>query len=67
MFFFEFFLGMGSKEAFELVQKGYRIPRPDICPREVYDVILSCWNCNPPPRPSFDFLNTFLHDYQAPS
>lgn len=59
--------GMGSKEAFELVQKGYRIPKPDICPREVYDVILSCWNCNPPPRPSFDFLNTFLHDYQPTS
>ncbi|XP_076098947.1 tyrosine-protein kinase Fyn-like isoform X2 [Mytilus galloprovincialis] len=56
--------GMGSKEAFELVQKGYRIPKPEVCPREVYDVILSCWNCNPPPRPSFDFLNTFLHDYQ---
>lgn len=59
--------GMGSKEAFELVQKGYRIPKPDICPREVYDVILTCWNFNPPPRPSFDFLNTFLHDYQVSS
>ncbi|XP_061194878.1 tyrosine-protein kinase SRK2-like [Saccostrea echinata] len=57
--------GMGSKEAFEHVQQGYRMPKPDICPQEVYEVILTCWNSNPPSRPSFDFLNTFLHDYQS--
>lgn len=57
--------GMGSKEAFEHVQQGYRMPRPEICPSEVYEVILTCWNSNPPSRPSFDFLNTFLHDFQS--
>ncbi|XP_045200038.2 tyrosine-protein kinase SRK2-like isoform X1 [Mercenaria mercenaria] len=59
--------GMGSKEAFENVQQGYRMPKPDSCPSEIYDVILSCWSTNPPSRPSFDFLNTFLHDWQSPS
>lgn len=59
--------GMGSKEAFENVQQGYRMPCPDKCPSEIYDVILSCWSTNPPSRPSFDFLNTFLHDRQSPS
>lgn len=58
---------MGSKEAFENVQQGYRMPKPDTCPSEIYDVILSCWSTNPPSRPSFDFLNTFLHDWQSPS
>nr|KAG5691418.1 hypothetical protein BaRGS_016334 [Batillaria attramentaria] len=54
-----------SKEAFESVQSGYRMPRPEICPAEVYDVILSCWQTNAHSRPSFDFLNTFLHDYET--
>jgi hypothetical protein len=57
--------GMPSKEAFESVQGGYRMPRPDLCPSEVYDVILSCWQTAPHSRPSFDFLNTFLHDYET--
>lgn len=57
--------GMPSKEAFESVQSGYRMPRPEICPPEVYDVILSSWQTNAHSRPSFDFLNTFLHDYET--
>ncbi|PVD18616.1 hypothetical protein C0Q70_21166 [Pomacea canaliculata] len=57
--------GMPSKEAFESVQNGYRMPRPEMCPAEVYDVILSCWQTNSHSRPSFDFLNTFLHDYET--
>ncbi|XP_052784227.1 tyrosine-protein kinase SRK3-like isoform X2 [Mya arenaria] len=59
--------GMGGKEAFEQVQQGYRMPQPDGCPLEVYDVIRSCWSTNPPSRPTFDFLNTFLHDQHKPS
>ncbi|XP_050417881.1 tyrosine-protein kinase SRK2 isoform X2 [Patella vulgata] len=55
--------GMASKESFENVQRGYRIPRPENCPPEVYDVICTCWQTNAHSRPSFDFLNTFLHDY----
>ncbi|KAJ8310789.1 hypothetical protein KUTeg_012654 [Tegillarca granosa] len=65
--FAEVWLGFGSKEAFEKVQQGYRIPQPEICPQEVYDVILTCWNTTPPSRPSFDFFNTFLHDYLSAS
>lgn len=57
--------GMPSKEAFESVQGGFRMSRPEICPTEVYDVILNCWQNNAHSRPSFDFLNTFLHDYET--
>ncbi|KAL3848375.1 hypothetical protein ACJMK2_019237 [Sinanodonta woodiana] len=59
--------GMGSKEAFEHVQHGYRMPKPELCPTEVYDVVLTCWSLSHQSRPSFDFLSTFLHDWQAPS
>ncbi|ESO98879.1 hypothetical protein LOTGIDRAFT_213681 [Lottia gigantea] len=55
--------GIPSKESFEKVQRGYRIPRPDNCPTEVYDVICNCWQTNSHSRPTFDYLNTFLHDY----
>ncbi|XP_013080981.1 tyrosine-protein kinase SRK2-like isoform X1 [Biomphalaria glabrata] len=54
-----------SKEAFESVRDGYRMPKPDNCPQEVYDVMLSCWQNNAHSRPSFDFLNTFLNDFES--
>lgn len=56
--------GMRSKEAFEHVQQGYRMPKPDTCPMAVYDLILLCWSINPPSRPNFDFLNTSLQDWK---
>ncbi|XP_029633166.1 tyrosine-protein kinase SRK2 isoform X4 [Octopus sinensis] len=58
---------MGSKEAFEKVQSGYRMPCPQYCPAEIYNVALTCWNINAPRRPSFDFLNSFLHDCHSTS
>jgi len=54
-----------SKEAFESVQDGYRMEKPELCPQEVYDVMLMCWQQNAHARPSFDFLNTFLHDFES--
>ncbi|GFO40045.1 tyrosine-protein kinase [Plakobranchus ocellatus] len=54
-----------SMEAFESVQDGYRMEKPDICPPEVYTVMLSCWQSNAHSRPCFDFLNTFLHDFES--
>lgn len=54
-----------SWEAFECVKDGYRMERPDICPQAVYDVMLNCWQIDAHSRPSFDFLNTFLHDFES--
>ncbi|XP_064615394.1 tyrosine-protein kinase SRK3-like [Liolophura sinensis] len=54
--------GLPSKQAFEKIQAGYRMPRPELCPPAVYEVILTCWNITAPSRPSFDFLHTFLQD-----
>lgn len=66
-FYHVYSTGMGSKEAFEHVQQGYRMPLPDLCPAPVYDVILQCWNSNAISRPNFDSLNTYLHDFQSSS
>uniref|UniRef100_A0A0B6ZUP3 Tyrosine-protein kinase n=1 Tax=Arion vulgaris TaxID=1028688 RepID=A0A0B6ZUP3_9EUPU len=54
-----------SKEAFESVRDGYRMEKPENCPQEVYDVMLMCWQSCAHSRPSFDFLNTFLHDFES--
>ncbi|CAG5135274.1 unnamed protein product, partial [Candidula unifasciata] len=54
-----------SKEAFENLRDGYRMSKPLGCPQEVYDVMLMCWQNCPHSRPSFDFLNTFLHDFES--
>ena len=39
--------------------------RPELCPQEVYDVMDTCWQSVAQSRPSFDFLNTFLHDFES--
>ncbi|CAG5131540.1 unnamed protein product, partial [Candidula unifasciata] len=54
-----------SKEAFESIQDGYRMEKPEGCPHEVYDVMQMCWQSTAHSRPSFDFLNTFLHDFES--
>lgn len=61
------FAGMTSKEAFDAVQVGYRMPKPNtsrmVCPDAYYAIMLKCWSRNPDDRPTFQFLYTFFDDY----
>ncbi len=34
------------------MQNGYRLPCPPNCKRDVYDVMLACWDASPKQRPS---------------
>ena len=36
------------------------LPRPDLCPQEIYDVMLRCWTHDPMLRWSFDEIHTQL-------
>lgn len=45
------------------VQRGYRMPRPDNCPSELYEVMTSCWKTKPEERPTFDYMQSVLEDY----
>lgn len=42
------------------VQRGQRLERPRACPREVYDLMRSCWENNPDDRLSFRVLKSRL-------
>lgn len=36
------------------------LPQPIVCPREIYDMIVECWNRADCERPTFKDINMFL-------
>ncbi|CAN9503330.1 unnamed protein product [Ophioblennius macclurei] len=55
--------GMTKGEVMTSVQRGYRMPQPDNCPSELYDIMMSCWKNKPEDRPTFDYLQSVLNDF----
>uniref|UniRef100_A0A8C1FBM5 Tyrosine-protein kinase n=1 Tax=Cyprinus carpio carpio TaxID=630221 RepID=A0A8C1FBM5_CYPCA len=55
--------GMSNSEVMSSVQRGYRMPRPENCPTELYDVMTSCWKNKPDDRPTFDYIQSVLDDF----
>ncbi|KAM6985503.1 tyrosine-protein kinase JAK2a isoform 2-T2 [Aplochiton taeniatus] len=39
-----------------LLKQGYRLPAPDHCPPQIYQVMQECWSSDPAQRPSFKKL-----------
>lgn len=54
---------MNKSEVISSIQRGYRMPRPDSCPAELYDIMMSCWRNKPDERPTFDYMQSVLDDY----
>uniref|UniRef100_A0A914QYF0 Tyrosine-protein kinase catalytic domain-containing protein n=1 Tax=Panagrolaimus davidi TaxID=227884 RepID=A0A914QYF0_9BILA len=42
------------------LEDGNRLEKPELCPIEIYEIMLKCWNSNPTFRPFFDELITFF-------
>ena len=40
---------------------GYRLPAPEGCPAQIYELLLECWNLEASARPSFAQIETRLH------
>uniref|UniRef100_A0A3Q3MD10 Tyrosine-protein kinase n=1 Tax=Mastacembelus armatus TaxID=205130 RepID=A0A3Q3MD10_9TELE len=38
---------------YELLEKDYRMDRPEGCPEKVYELMRACWRWNPSERPTF--------------
>ena len=57
------FVGMVNAHVLNEVEKGYRLPRPQNCPVEIYDMMKKCWEKDPDRRPTFEFLYTYFEDY----
>ena len=47
---------MSNEKVFEKVKNDYRMPAPDNCPNEIYQIMLQCWNNDPQKRPTFQQL-----------
>uniref|UniRef100_A0A5S6LPW8 Tyrosine-protein kinase n=1 Tax=Xenopus tropicalis TaxID=8364 RepID=A0A5S6LPW8_XENTR len=43
----------------------YRMPRPNDCPMELYEIMLRCWRDNAEERPTFDYLQSVLEDFST--
>lgn len=41
-------------------KEGERLPRPEDCPQDIYNVMLQCWAHKPEDRPTFLALRDFL-------
>ncbi|VDP66741.1 unnamed protein product [Echinostoma caproni] len=61
------FADMTNAEAAEHVTRGQRLKRPETCPRNLYVVMLECWNTNPQRRPTFAALKPRLRELAAQS
>uniref|UniRef100_A0A914EST5 Protein kinase domain-containing protein n=1 Tax=Acrobeloides nanus TaxID=290746 RepID=A0A914EST5_9BILA len=44
----------------EYLQEGGRLEQPQLCPKEVYTLMMSCWKENPQNRPSFQEIREEL-------
>ncbi|XP_030259937.1 tyrosine-protein kinase Lyn isoform X1 [Sparus aurata] len=55
--------GMTKGEVMSSIQRGYRMPRPDNCPAELYEIMMSCWKNKPEDRPTFEYMQSVLDDF----
>ncbi|XP_029309388.1 activated CDC42 kinase 1 isoform X3 [Cottoperca gobio] len=50
----------GSQILHKIDKEGERLPKPDDCPQDIYQVVLQCWAQKPDDRPTFVALREFL-------
>uniref|UniRef100_A0A3Q2PWG9 non-specific protein-tyrosine kinase n=1 Tax=Fundulus heteroclitus TaxID=8078 RepID=A0A3Q2PWG9_FUNHE len=55
--------GMTNPEVIRNLDKFYRMPQPEGCPEELYDIMMMCWKQKPEERPTFDYLQNTLNDF----
>uniref|UniRef100_A0A2K5YHU8 Tyrosine-protein kinase n=1 Tax=Mandrillus leucophaeus TaxID=9568 RepID=A0A2K5YHU8_MANLE len=55
--------GMTNPEVIQNLERGYRMPCPENCPEELYQLMRLCWKERPEDRPTFDYLRSVLEDF----
>lgn len=57
------FSGMTNPEVIRALERGYRMPRPEHCPEELYNIMTRCWKNRPEERPTFEYIQSVLDDF----
>uniref|UniRef100_A0A8D0DPQ9 Tyrosine-protein kinase n=1 Tax=Salvator merianae TaxID=96440 RepID=A0A8D0DPQ9_SALMN len=55
--------GMSNSDVMMALQRGYRMPRVEACPVELYDIMKTCWKDKAEERPTFEYLQSVLDDF----
>ncbi|XP_040130883.2 tyrosine-protein kinase HCK isoform X3 [Ictidomys tridecemlineatus] len=55
--------GMSNPEVIRALEHGYRMPRPEHCPEELYNIMTRCWKNRPEERPTFEYIQSVLDDF----
>uniref|UniRef100_F6ZYN6 Tyrosine-protein kinase n=1 Tax=Ornithorhynchus anatinus TaxID=9258 RepID=F6ZYN6_ORNAN len=55
--------GMTNPEVIQNLERGYRMPQPENCPEELYDLMQLCWKEKPENRPTFEYMKSVLEDF----
>lgn len=58
-----FDVGMTNPEVIRNLDRMYRMPCPDDCPEELYEIMMSCWREKSEDRPTFEYLQHTLNDF----
>lgn len=57
------YAGMNNRQVVEEVDRGYRMPKPNLCPDKLYDIMMACWRKESVERPTFETLQWQLEDF----
>ncbi|TSS85049.1 Proto-oncogene tyrosine-protein kinase LCK [Bagarius yarrelli] len=57
--------GMTNPEVIQNLERGYRMPRPETCPEDLYSIMKECWTENAEARPTFEYLRSVLEDFNT--
>ncbi|NXG65791.1 HCK kinase, partial [Hemiprocne comata] len=55
--------GMSSTEVIRALEHGYRMPRTENCPEELYHIMTRCWQSRREDRPTFEYMQSTLEDF----
>lgn len=59
------YTGINDSDVVSYVRGGNVLPRPKLCPHEVYEVMKSCWEIAPLERPNFNSLYDSMTEFHA--
>ncbi|XP_061756352.1 tyrosine-protein kinase SRK2 [Nerophis ophidion] len=54
---------MSNFQVLQKVPQGYRMPRPQNCPKEMYDIMMDCWKDDEHERSTFETLQWKLEEF----